>query len=112
MAEKLTKIFGGVLLLGGVVLIAWTIFQSYSVFTGKAPAPTIFQEQKTQITKAAPQDDIEAQLQQMLGDQLKGMLPSDTVPKILNLTIWGMLAWILFLGGGKISDLGIKLLKK
>lgn len=114
--EKLTKILGGVLLIGGIVLIGWTIFQSYQVFTGKAPAPVIFQEQETQAkiqTKTAtPEGDIQGQIQQMLGDQLKGLLPSDTVPKMLNLSIWGMLAWVLFLGAGKISDLGIKLLKK
>jgi len=47
----------------------------------------------------------------MIGEQLKGMLPVDTLPKILNLAVWSTLAWILIFGGAQISSLGIKLLK-
>jgi len=47
----------------------------------------------------------------MLGEQLKGLLPTDMLPKISNLAIWSILAWILIFGGGQISSLGIKLLK-
>ena len=101
--KRIFPIFGWVLIVAGVVIIGWTIYSSHNVFTGKAPAPTIFEMPKTVAKTAAPKgsiaslEDIQGQLQTMLGDQLKGLLPSDTIPKILNLTIWGILAWLLFL---------------
>lgn len=112
-----SKIFGWALLLGGVLLIAWTIYYSFNVFTGKAPAPAIFAVPQGQAKTAAPKldignlEDLQGQLQTMLGDQLKGLLPADSLPKILNLTIWGILAWLLFSGGSHLASLGIKLLK-
>jgi hypothetical protein len=54
---------------------------------------------------------LEGQLQKMLSDQIKGLVPTDFIGKILNLTVWTMLAFILMSGGSKIAGLGIKLLK-
>ncbi|MDO8424458.1 MAG: hypothetical protein Q7S70_00780 [bacterium] len=112
-----SKIFGWILLIAGVIIIGWTLVLSYNVFTGKTAAPTIFEVPKTVVKATAPKDsinsleDVQGQLQTMLGDQLKGLLPAETVPKILNLTIWGMLAWVLFMGGNQLAGLGIKLIK-
>jgi hypothetical protein len=48
----------------------------------------------------------------MIGEQLKGMVPLDSLPKLLNLAVWSMLAFILIFGGAQIASLGIKLIKK
>jgi hypothetical protein len=48
----------------------------------------------------------------MISEQLKGMLPINMVPKILNLFIWSMLAGIFIFGGTQVSSLGIKLIKE
>jgi len=107
-----TKILGWVLLLAGVLIIVWTLYSSYTIFTGEAVMPEIFEmgEEKVLPQNGGTQD-LQAQMEEMIGEQLKGILPVDTLPKILNLTVWAMLAGILIFGGAQISNLGIKLIK-
>lgn len=103
---------GWLLLAIGLAIIGWTLVSSYNIFTAKAEAPEFFETAIEEI--AAKQDngvDIQAQMQQMIGEQLKEFLPADTITKFLNLGVWSMLAFILFAGGGKIAGLGIKLIK-
>lgn len=112
------KIFGWVLLIGGVFLIVWTLYFSYNIFTGKAAVPEIFELPKTEVKAPATNgkitgiQDIQSQMEQMLGEQLKGFLPIDSLPKMMNLVVWSMLAGLLIFGGTQISSLGIKLIKK
>ena len=107
-----TKILGWVLLLAGVLIIVWTLYSSYNIFTAKTAMPEIFEmgEEKALPQKGGAQD-LQAQMEEMIGEQLKGILPVDTLPKMLNLTVWAMLAGILIFGGAQISNLGIKLMK-
>ena len=112
MTDLITKILGLVLLLVGIAIIGWALYSSYNIFTGQTPVPELFK-----ITeKTLPKDkggtlDIQTQMEEMLQEQIRGLLPADTVPKILNLIAWSMLAGLLILGGGQISGLGIKLIK-
>ena len=111
------KIFGWVLLIVGLIIIGWTLFSSYNVFTGKTEPPAVFElppppaeiiplKEKTGI------QDIQAQLQKMINEQLGSILPISALNRILNLFIWSMLAWFLVFAGSQISSLGIKLIKK
>ncbi len=81
------------------------------------PGPGIFSAEAVNTTQSQTNkiptslSDIQNQIEGMIGNQVKGLLPSDLIPKVLNLTIWGILAWILVMGGGQIANLGIKLLK-
>ncbi|MDI6603291.1 MAG: hypothetical protein QME57_04265 [Patescibacteria group bacterium] len=114
MSEQIAKIFGWGLLIFGVIIIGWTLYSSYNIFTGKVVLPEFFEipaEKQISIQKETTQD-IQAQLQQMLEEQLKGILPVDTLTKLLNLVVWSILAGILIFGGSQISGLGIKLIKK
>jgi hypothetical protein len=104
------KISGFVLLLGGVVIILYSLNSSYGIFTAKNPAPEIFKAEQKTIQKAGGQD-LQAQLEGILQDQLKGLLPAGSLPALLNLVSWSIFAGILILGGGQIAGLGIKLLK-
>jgi len=108
-----TKIFGWVLLAAGIILIGWTLLSTYNIFTGEVAAPEIF---KVAGKEALPKEkgalDIQAQMEKMISEQLKGILPVDTIPRLLNLIVWSILAGILIFGGAQISSLGIKLLKK
>lgn len=109
-----SKIVGWLVFLTGLILIAWTLYYSYNIFTAKVAVPEFFETPKTEqisIQKAGVQD-VQAQLQQMIGEQLKGFLPEGGIIKILNLTIFSLLAFILIFGGTQISGLGIKLIKK
>ena len=112
-----TKIFGWALLLAGLAVIGWTLYSSYNIFTGKVEVPEIFKmaEKETALPQEGQAQGVQAQMEEkvkeMLGEQLKGILPVDTLPKILNLIVWSILASILIFGGGQISSLGIKLMK-
>jgi len=107
------KFIGWILLIAGIIVIGWTLLFSYNIFTAKETVPEFFKTQKEEIVspKAGTQD-IQAQLQKMIGEQMKEILPVDSITKLLNLVVWSMLAFILIFGGSQISSLGIKLIKK
>jgi len=112
-------IIGWITFLAGISIIVFALYSSYNIFTGKNPVPEFFQfekkETQTPITQKGKiptgPEEIQQQLGTMIGEQLKGLLPEDFLPKILNLIVWSMLAGILIFGGSQISGLGIKLLK-
>lgn len=118
MMGSAAKIFGWILLLIGLAIIGWTLYSSYNIFTGKAALPEIFEIPKEEVKAPAAKgqitgiQDIQVQMEKMLSEQLKGFLPADTVPKMLNLIVWSMLAGLLIFGGSQIAGLGIKLIKK
>jgi len=100
-------------------MIVWTLFSSYNIFTGKAVIPEIFQLAAKESQAPATQGkiptspaDIQEEMGKMIGEQLQGFLPTDTLPKLLNLTVWSILAFILIFGGTQLSGLGIKLLRE
>src|SRR4030042_2556099 len=117
--DRSTKIFGWVLLVAGVVIIGWTLYSSYNIFTGKAALPGIFEIEK-KVTEAPTQEEetapgsteIQKETEKIVGEQLRELLPTDVLPKLLNLAVWSMLAFILIFGGSQISSLGVKLVKK
>ncbi|MDD5144736.1 MAG: hypothetical protein PHW72_01275 [Candidatus Pacebacteria bacterium] len=110
----LNKIVGWGLLTIGVIIIGWTLLFSYNIFTSKSNLPAFFETppssltaQKTNLTSSG----IEGQISQMIGEQLKGIIPMDSIFDFLNLTVWSILAFLLIFGGFHISNLGVKLLK-
>jgi len=109
------KIFGWVLIVAGVSLIIWTLFVSFNIFTGKSdiPGPGFFKfETETKTAGSVSKTPTDAlEIGNMIGEQLKGMMPADFMPKTLNSGIWALLAWILVSGGVQISNLGIKIVK-
>ncbi len=105
------NIIGWILLIGGIVLIAWALVSSYNIFTAKTDAPEIFTAQTSSLGAGSSQT-IDAQLQKALQEQLKGLIPVDALPRILNLAVYSMLAFVLIFGGTQISGIGVKLLNK
>lgn len=107
------KIAGWLLLIVGIIIIGWTLMFSYNIFTGETPAPQFFEMPKEEaLAQEGEAQDIEAQIEKMIGEQIKGLIPLNSLPQLLNLAIWSMLAFILIFGGSQISGLGIKLIKK
>lgn len=107
-----TKIFGWLLLGAGIIIIILALYSSYNIFTLKSAVPEIFPLPK-ETAATTTQGEITSieDIQALLSQQLKGMIPVDTIPKLLNLLSWSVLATILIFGGGQIASLGIKLLK-
>ena len=107
------KISGWTIFLIGLAVIAWTLLFSYNIFTAKTAVPEMFKMAagKASLQKEGVIQDIQAQLETMMSEQLKGILPADSIPKLLNLVAWSIGAFILIFGGTQISSLGIKLMK-
>jgi len=109
---SIERILGFVLLAIGVGLILYSLFASYGIFTGSKEAPEIFSEPiGNEIETSVDPDDVQ-QLQGLMQEQLKGILPEDTIPKTLNLFTWSIFTGILIFGGGQIAGIGVKLLRK
>lgn len=107
-----TKIFGWFLLTAGLLIIFYSLFSSWNVFTGKSQPPQIFKVEKTTLISPTTQTEAEEIIQEQLQKQFQEMIPSDSIPQILNLISWSILAGVLIFGGTQISGLGIRLLKK
>ena len=106
------KIFGWILLISGMVLIIWTLISSYNIFTDKTAAPVVFKSDSGQTTSLGVNKDIQAQMEKLVEEQLKKIIPIDILLKFLNLAIWSFSAFIFITGGAQISNLGIKLINK
>ncbi len=102
--------------MAGLLMIVWTLYSSYNIFTGKTVPPEFFEMSvKKEVSLPGGEtgaQGVQAQLQKMIEEQLQGILPTDSLPKLLNLAVWSMLAFILIFGGSQVSSLGIKLIKK
>ena len=105
------KILGLILLFVGLTIILYSLYSSFNIFTAKTSAPEIFKTEETTLSQKGGTQDIQAQLEKAIGEQLKGMLPVDSLPTLLNLVAWSIFAGILIFGGAQISSLGIKLIK-
>ena len=110
MDKTFARIFGWILLLIGLIIIGWTLYNSYFIYTGEFPLPGFFplSEETGDFLKG---QDLQDQLKQMMAEQLEGLIPANSIPQILNLTVWAILAGILIFGGGQIAGLGIRMLK-
>ncbi|MFC1789669.1 hypothetical protein ACFLYY_01685 [Patescibacteria group bacterium] len=105
-----SKIFGWILIIVGITIIIWTLISSYNVFTGKNAIPEVF-SLPTKIGDVQA-SDIQAQLENLVKEQLTSIIPTDAITKTLNLMTWSILAFILIFGGSQIAGLGIKLINK
>lgn len=118
------KIVGWILIASGILMILWVALFSYNIFTGTREAPKIFkiesqaQECPVVAEKSAngkQLQEIEEQVKKIiegqLKEQIKEFFPPEFIAKILNLGAWALFAWIVFLAGGRISSIGIKLIK-
>jgi hypothetical protein len=113
-----TKLVGWLLLFSGILIISFSLYQSFVIFTGKKEPPEIFKIETTKTkssltNKKAPTslEEIQAQLQEMIQEQIQNIIPKEAISKSLNLVSFSILAGILIFGGSQISFVGIKLLK-
>jgi len=102
------KIMGYILLIIGVLLIVLPLWQTYNIFTGKSlPAQVFMKPIPFKVDQNVNPTDIQGQIQ----NALVKIIPVDSINNTLNLASWLLLMWILIYGGGKIAEIGVKLLK-
>ncbi len=109
--DFIKKILGLILLFGGLIVILYGLYSSYNIFTAKTAAPEVFKIETQGVTVAPGAQGAEAQMQKIIQEQLKGILPAESIFGLLNLIAWSIFAGILIVGGGQISSLGIKLIR-
>lgn len=101
------KIIGYVLLAIGLLLIIMPLWQTFNIFTGVSlPAQVFTRPVALTVNKNVSALDVGGQMQ----NALINILPIDLINNTLNLTSWLLLMWILIYGGGKIAEIGVKLL--
>lgn len=106
------SVAGMVLVVVGAGIIGYGIYDARQVFSGDAPPPSLFQlPQKDSFLPKGIQGGVDAQIQSLLAQQLEGMIPFDAVPKALNVSMYALFVALLFLGGGQMAGIGIKLLR-
>ena len=98
---------GWILLIAGILIIFWSLYSSYNIFTGKRPAPQVFQQEE-----GFSQTEDSSEMQETIRRQIESMVPPIFVSRILNLASWALFVGILIFGGSKVSLLGIRLVKK
>ena len=101
------KILGFALIAGGVGIILYSLYASFTFFTGSATPPELFSPEASGSQTGGGGNPVS----QLLEEQLQGLLPVGLIPKMLNLTVWSIFSGLLMLGGGQIAGLGIKLFK-
>ncbi len=141
MNTSSNKITGYLLLAVGLGIIFWSVFASYDIFTAKKEAPKVFSYNSKEIVNLDKKDintgdeiaidkskltdpnylksleaeqkaQVEDMVKNQISGQLKEMIPEEFTLKLLNLSSWSMLVFILIFAGSKISALGIKLIKE
>lgn len=101
------KIIGYVLLAVGLLLIILPLWQTYNIFTGKStPAQVFMKPIALTVNDKVSALDVQGQIQ----NALIKIIPIGFIDNTLNLTSWLLLMWILIYGGGKIAEIGVKLL--
>ena len=101
------KIIGYVLLVIGILLIILPLWQTYGIFTGKSmPAQVFMKPIPLKVNENVSALDIQGQIQ----NALIKTIPIDFIDNTLNLATWLILMWILIYAGGKIAEIGVKLL--
>ena len=112
----LDKIIGWILILVGILIIIWTLFAAFNIFTARDLPPQIFSsgsENKNKVAQFSPSNqDLEEQMKQIIREQIKSVVPTEDLLKLFNLLSWSIFSGILIFGGARISELGIKLIKK
>jgi hypothetical protein len=108
---KLTLLAGWLLLIIGLFVIGYALFSSFQIFTGQKEAYPLFSSEEEEKSLPKSGFSLEEQMSEVVREQISGLIPVDSFPRLLDLIGWSVLASIFILGGGKIAGLGIQLIK-
>jgi len=131
--ELYEKTLGSVLLFAGLAIIGYTIYSGVSVFLKAQAPPEIFKpienakpaepgSAPVNTSKELPKNINEinpADLQKMLAGNLnpetmKSIIPPEIfnyAPRLMNYSVYSLFLWVLIIAGGKVSGLGVSLIK-
>jgi len=108
---KFLQLGGSILLIIGLLVIGYALWSSYQIFTGQKEVHSLFSSPEESPSSSETVSPMAEQLEGILGQQLGNIVPAGAITRLLDLVAWSVLAWIFIIGGGKVSSLGIQLLK-
>ena len=135
--ETYEKVVGGVLLVAGLAIIGYSIYSGVNVFLKTQAPPEIFKpieaaepvdpnsatsDLKSNVSKDLQKNIPEvnsADLQKIFAGNLnpetiKSIIPPEIfnyAPRLMNYSVYSLFLWVLVIAGGKVSALGISLIK-
>lgn len=102
-----------VLIIIGLGIVFWDISSSYYYFTAQKEFPKVFTEnQSVNSSNSGSSTSIEGQIGNVIKDQIKQMIPENTVTQVLNISSWIIFASFLLWAGGKLIGIGNNFLKE
>ncbi|MFW6111082.1 MAG: hypothetical protein ACOC6H_03505 [Thermoproteota archaeon] len=96
---KNEEIIGYVLLVAGVLLILFSLYEVIQVFTGASPPPDLFNF--SDIAFSSP-----------LSDESSTIISGKDLNTLFGMGVWYMLMFFVMWAGGKLSSLGVNLLRE
>lgn len=115
MEFTVREILAWVLIIMGLFVVFWDIASSYYYFTAQQDFPSIFVNNSqasvinsTSVGAGGVQDQIGGAVK----DQLKQLIPENTVTQLLNISSWTIFASFLLWAGGRLVGMGSDFLKR
>ncbi|MDD4661870.1 MAG: hypothetical protein PHG24_01135 [Candidatus Pacebacteria bacterium] len=106
------KTLGWIFLALGIVIILFTTLQTYNYFTGVDVFPELFYGAVETQSSSASSDSLNAMMESMLSSQLNSFISKDSITLLLNMTAWSLFAFFMVFAGGKLFELGLKVMKE
>jgi len=102
-----------ILIILGLFIVFWDIASSYYYFSAQKEFPKVFINTQTEESSSSSTGTgIQDQIGSIVKDQIKQMIPENTVTQLLNITSWIMFASFMLWAGGKLVGMGSDFLKK
>ncbi|MDD4531763.1 MAG: hypothetical protein PHH21_03635 [Candidatus Pacebacteria bacterium] len=112
MEFTIRQLLAWVLIIIGLGIVFWDISSSYYYFTAQEKFPQVFRESaKTEPVGTGGGTTIQDQVTNVVKDQIKQMVPENTVTQLLNIGSWIVFASFILWAGGKLIGIGNDFLK-
>jgi hypothetical protein len=101
------------LVIMGLFIVFWDIASSYYFFSAQQEFPKVFIDNPISTTNnVSAGTAVQDQIGNIVKDQIKQMIPENTVTQLLNMASWIVFASFLLWAGGKLVGMGSDFLKK
>jgi hypothetical protein len=113
MEFTVRQLLAWILIIIGLFIVFWDITSSYYYFSAQKEFPKVFIESQATVTNSVSGGTtIQDQVGSIIKDQIKQMIPENTVTQLLNITSWITFASFMLWAGGKLVGMGSDFLKK
>ena len=113
MEFTIRQFLAWILIIVGLLVVFWDITTSYYYFSAQQEFPKVFiNNEIVPTTNGTTGTGIQDQIGNIVKEQMKQMIPENTVTQLLNMTSWITFASFMLWAGGKLVGMGSDFLKK